>query len=166
MTADGPDLEARVRAVEDRLAINELIARYAYAVDGRDDDGVAACFTDDAQASFAGVPTGRGGRAIAQFLAESMGGERRPLTTHRFTNVIVDLRGDEADVESSGVVYAVRGEPERLRVRGLTYRDRVIRTEDGWRIRRRIHNVSWEAAADAVPLTPIQKQTASDDDEP
>jgi hypothetical protein len=35
-------------SVEDRLAILDVIARYALAWDGRDAEAYAACFTDDA----------------------------------------------------------------------------------------------------------------------
>jgi ketosteroid isomerase-like protein len=160
MATEPRDLDARLTAIEDRLAIEDVIVRYAHAVDGHDDERLAACFTDDAQATFAGVPAGPGGAAIAAFLAATMGGANRPATTHRFTNVAVTLAGDEADVQSSAVVYAVRGEPEQLRLRGVTYRDHFVRTPAGWRIGRRVHSVAWEGAADSVPLTPIRPSDA------
>jgi ketosteroid isomerase-like protein len=150
------DLELRLRAIEDRLAIEDVIVRYAHSVDGHDDELLASCFSDDATASFAGVPAGPGGVAIAAFLASIMG-TSRTASTHRFTNVAVTLQGDEADVHSSAVVYSVRGEPEQLRLRGITYRDRFVRTPAGWRIGRRVHSVAWEGAADSVPLTPIRR---------
>ncbi|MEE8601502.1 nuclear transport factor 2 family protein [Euzebya tangerina] len=43
-----PDLEARVRRLEDRAALQELAARYAMAVDDRDWDAVEAMYTQDA----------------------------------------------------------------------------------------------------------------------
>ena len=152
-------LELRVRAIEDRLAIEDVIVRYAHGVDGQDDELLASCFSDDATASFAGVPAGPGGTAIAAFLASAMG-TPRAASTHRVTNVAVTLDGDEADVHSSAVVYALRGEPRQLRLRGITYRDRFVRIPAGWRIHRRVHSVAWEGAADSVPLTPIPRPGA------
>ena len=152
------DLEGRVRAIEDRLEIQDVIVRYAHGIDGQDDELVASCFTDDAEASFAGVPAGPGGPAIAAFLASTMG-TPRVQSTHRFTNVAVTLDGDEAEVHSSAVVYAVRGDPVQLRLRGIRYRDRFVRTAAGWRIGRRVHSVSWEGGADSVPLTPIRPKS-------
>jgi hypothetical protein len=152
--SESPDLEARIQAIEDRLAIQDVIIRYAMGVDDQDDDVVASCFTDDAEASFAGLPAGPGGPAIAAFLASAMG-TPRAASTHRFTNVAVTLDGDEADVRSSAVVYGVRGEPAQLRLRGIRYRDRFVRTAAGWRIARRVHSVSWEGGAENKPLTPI-----------
>ena len=154
------DLERRVQAIEDRSAIQDVIIRYAVAVDTQDDDLLASCFTDDATASFAGVPAGPGGAAIVAFLV-SLRGVVVIGSTHRFTNVLITLDGDEADVRSSAVVYGVRGEPLQLRLRGITYRDRFVRTAAGWRIGRRVHSPSWEGAAESVPLTPIAPTTSA-----
>src|SRR5205814_8827182 len=114
------DLELRVRAIEDRLAIEDVIIRYAHGVDGQDDELVASCFTADAEASFAGVPAGPGGPAIAAFLASTMG-TPRVQSTHRFTNVAVTLDGEQADVHSSAVEDAVRGDPVQSRHAGHKY---------------------------------------------
>jgi ketosteroid isomerase-like protein len=43
----GPTLEERVRRLEDRTAINELIARYCLVMDNRDVAGMEALFTLD-----------------------------------------------------------------------------------------------------------------------
>jgi ketosteroid isomerase-like protein len=154
------DLAARLQALEDKAAINRLIIAYAEAVDSRDNPALAACFTDDAEASFGGVPVpGRGGDAVVAFLNSLMGGGPGPApsfrTSHLFMNVVIDLDGDEAATRSNATVWSVRGEPEQVRVRGITYRDRMRRTADGWRIAKRVHAVWWEGAAESVPVTPI-----------
>jgi ketosteroid isomerase-like protein len=153
------DLERRVRAIEDRREIEDVIVRYANACDFQDDEMLGSCFTDDATASFAGVPVGPGGAAIVAFLA-SMRGMPIIGSMHRFGNVVVNIDGDEADVQSRAVVYGVRGDPQQLRLRGISYHDRFVRTAAGWRIARREHSPSWEGAADSVPLTPIRRPDA------
>lgn len=153
---NGDDLHARLRLVEDRQAIADLLVRYARAVDDGDDERLASCFTDDAEATFAGIDAGIGGKAIAAFLRAAMGPGARPASTHNLANITVTVRGDEADASSNAVVYGVRGEPPQMRVRGVCYDDLVVRTADGWRIRRRTHRPQWEAAAADVPLTPIE----------
>ena len=152
---DRRELEERIQAIEDRTAIEDVIVRYAQAVDGHDDELLASCFTDDATASFAGVSAGPGGAAIAAFLDAAMGSPRAE-STHRVANIAVRIEGAEAHATSSAVVYALRGEPTQLRLRGITYRDDLVRTSAGWRIRRRVHSVAWEGAAESVPLTPIR----------
>jgi 3-phenylpropionate/cinnamic acid dioxygenase small subunit len=154
------DLAARAQVLEDRVAINDLIIRYAEAVDNRDDTALASCFTDDAEATFAGVPVpGRGGAAIVAFLASLPGGSAgtaTPMkTSHLFMNVVINLDGDQAVARSRAAVYSVRGTPEQVRVRGITYQDRMRRTRHGWRIANRVHSVAWEGAMESVPITPV-----------
>jgi ketosteroid isomerase-like protein len=161
MTSDNTaELAARVRAIEDRFEIQDLIVRYAQGVDRRDVALIASCFTDDAEASFAGVPSGIGGKAIAAFLGSMMPTGDAPPTMHLFTNIVVVLDGDRADVRSNAIVYGIRGEPEQVRLRGLGYNDSCVRTAAGWRIRKRVHSAAWEGAAESVPLTPIRPPTA------
>lgn len=143
----------RLRALEDRVAIEALLVRYADAVDGRDEAALAGCFTADAHASFGGVVTTGGGQAIAGFLLSTLG---PAASTHIVSNAIVEIDGDRAAVRSRAVVYGVRGEPEQLRLRGVTYDDLCVRTSAGWRIARRVHSAQWEGGADHLPLTPIQ----------
>jgi ketosteroid isomerase-like protein len=63
------NLEWRVRRLEDRIAIGELVARYCFAVDDRDIDGLARLFTRAARVrSRDGVMDATGRDAIvAQF---------------------------------------------------------------------------------------------------
>jgi ketosteroid isomerase-like protein len=165
MTGMDEEVAARVRVLEDRAAINDLIIRYAEAVDNWDNDALTSCFTDDAEATFAGVPVpGRGGAAVAAFLDSLRDGGPPPATpiksTHLFTNVVINVAGDEADARCSASVYSVRGDPEQVRVRGVSYRDRMRRTPNGWRISKRTHSVAWEGAAESVPVTPITPQSS------
>ena len=150
------ELEARLHLVEDRQEIADLLVRYARAVDDGDDEQLARCFTADAEATFAGVPAGVGGRAITSFLRSTMGTATRLASTHNVANITVTVRGDEADAISNAVVYGVRGDPPEMRARGVRYDDLLVRTPDGWRIKRRTHRPHWEAAARDVPLTPIE----------
>jgi 3-phenylpropionate/cinnamic acid dioxygenase small subunit len=157
------DFAARAQVLEDRVAINDLIIRYAEAVDNHDDGALASCFTDDATATFAGVPVpGRGGAAIVAFLSSLPGGSAGtapPMkTSHLFTNVVINLDGDQAEARSRAAVYSVRGTPEQVRVRGISYQDLVRRTPDGWRIAKRMHSVAWEGGMESVPITAIAPQ--------
>jgi len=145
--------EARLRALEDNAAIEALLNRYADSVDRRDAAALAACFTADAEASFAGIVTSGGGEAIAGFLLSTLG---PAASTHVVSNALIELDGDRASVRSRAVVYGVRGEPEQLRLRGVTYDDSLVRTAEGWRIHRRVHSAQWEGGAAHLPLTKIQ----------
>jgi ketosteroid isomerase-like protein len=63
----GPTLEERVRRLEDRTAINELIARYCLVMDNRDVAGIEALFTPDVHIwSADGVMDSRGREAAVE----------------------------------------------------------------------------------------------------
>ena len=150
MTVEEDDLATRLGRLEDRRAIEDLLVSYARAVDSRDGKALAACFASDAAATFSGMPAGTGGEAIAEFLLSTLGAPDRP-TTHVVSNVGVELHGDRASAISNAVVYGIRGTPEQLRLRGISYHDELLRTSDGWRIQRRTHAVAWEGGAEHVP---------------
>ena len=63
----GPTLEERVRHIEDRVAIGELIARYCLVMDSRDVDAIEPLFTPDARVwSADGVMDARGRQAVIE----------------------------------------------------------------------------------------------------
>jgi 3-phenylpropionate/cinnamic acid dioxygenase small subunit len=126
----------------DRAAIQDLLARYARALDLRDFDAVGACFTPDAHAEYSGVVLEPGVESILRHLR---GISSIPASTHLIGNVLIDFHRDVADVSSQAVVHLVlsRGEAPRVRVRGLFYRDRVVRQDGAWRIAERIHRADW-----------------------
>ena len=78
--------------VEDRLAIHDLLARYADAVDGRRFDALDDLFTLDATIDFTatGGPSGDLA-ATKQFLADAMPMFRR--TQHLMGLPVVDIDG-------------------------------------------------------------------------
>ena len=78
------------------------------------------------------------------------------VTVHNVGNHEVFVDGDIAHSEACIVAHHVYGDPERqngrLPVAGLRYRDVLVRTADGWRIRDRTATSDWRAWWD--PRTP------------
>lgn len=65
--SDTLSLEQRIRRLEDREAIRELVARYGIVIDDRVIDGIADCFTvDGAFRSRDGVLNARGREAVVE----------------------------------------------------------------------------------------------------
>jgi ketosteroid isomerase-like protein len=130
--------------------IRDLISRYARALDLRDFDALAKCFTVDAQAEYSGVVLAPGRDSVIRHLEQM---RNIPASTHLFGNVLVELDGDEATVDSQATVHLVldRGPQARVRVRGLLYHDRVVRQDGEWRIAERIHRADWSLELDARP---------------
>jgi ketosteroid isomerase-like protein len=149
-----------LQQLADRAAIQDVVIRYANALDRRDYDEVASCFTSDARAVYAGVELAPGADSIISFLKQL----RQPLHerhagTHLAANLLITLAGDEASAESYVIAYAVPADPGApIKMRGVRYRDRLLRQADGWKIAERIHSVDWESSVPNVPITPIPPQ--------
>jgi hypothetical protein len=115
----------------DRLALHELPGRYGDCIDGRDWSGLARCFTDDAVFDLTdlGIPPLEGLPAIQRFMAEEA---THPLT-HLMTNIYVDETPDGVRLHSRLVATL-----EDRRIGSGAYRDLVVKTDDGWRIKHRV----------------------------
>jgi ketosteroid isomerase-like protein len=140
---------------EAHAAITNRIARYAKALDDRDFDTVGACFTPDAQVSYSGVALPPGRQAIMDYL---QGLRSLIATTHIMSVPVIDLDGDRAHVETSGLAFLVvptAGEPV-VRTRGLRYADEFVLADGEWLIARRVHRCDWMYEG---PLSPTTKAT-------
>ena len=148
--ADGEELT--LGELRDRAAIRDLLMRYGQAVDRRDFDRVAACFTPDA--SYAGsLGAGDIGGALAA-LRERM--QRFEITMHFISTQVIELAGDQARCETYALVYHRTGsaeEGEQDLIVGVRYLDELVRHASAWRIRRRDAQVEWQRF-DTVVLPP------------
>lgn len=80
-------------SVEDRLAIQELIARYNHAIDGGDPDGWAATFAPDGTFESRGE-VHAGTEQLATFARGFQ--QRLPGARHWNNNLVIDGDGDQA----------------------------------------------------------------------
>jgi len=137
MTDDGAALLLRLERVEAQLAIGQLVARYAWAVDGRDIGGLVALFAEDVDCGRWG--TGRD--ALAEFYRRTLTAFRRSI--HLVAGHVIDLRGPD---RASGVTYC-RAEHEvgaQWIVQAFVYFDDYERCDRSWVFRRR-RLASWYA---------------------
>ena len=126
--------------ISDRIEIDDLLVRYATAIDTKDWSLLDSCFTPDAQLDY----TSAGGIAgvypeVRQWLEKALA--PFPMTVHALSNSTVALEGDEARART--FVLNPMGFPKpdgslHLFTVGAYYNDRLVRTEAGWRIRERI----------------------------
>jgi SnoaL-like domain len=121
--------------VADRLAIQDLIARYAVVIDNRDFDALDALFLPDAQIDFSTFNGPVGDLAeIKTFLAASL-----PFFTrsqHMMGLPLIDLAGDTAHARTScnnPMISEQPGGKTSVWLLGLWYDDDLVRTADGWR---------------------------------
>lgn len=74
------DIGERVRRLEDRVEINELVVAYFLASDCDDLAGIGNSFAEDATFSASGIVTGTGREGIVEFIRSSR--EQMGLTVH------------------------------------------------------------------------------------
>lgn len=132
--------------MNDRLALAELAARYAVAVDRRDPDLLRRLFADDATVL---LPESLAGayRLVTDpaRLLDPLG--RFERTRHTVAQQVVEVDGDTATGETYGEAHHLyrRGDELRDYVLALRYLDMFVRTTQGWRFSRRELVVDWAA---------------------
>ncbi len=114
----------------DRVELHELAARYCDIIDASDWPGLTSVFAGDATFDFRDIGFGvvEGVEAIRDQLV-AFGGNVR---AHLIANVWV---ADDEPVRLHSRVLTIL--PDK-RVGSGSYVDDVVRTEDGWRIQRRV----------------------------
>jgi ketosteroid isomerase-like protein len=124
-------IEARLRRLEDRAELAELIARYALAVDDRDLDAIAALFTPDgAFRSRDGVMEARGTQAV---LEQFRGRFRALKLSNHFSHDHVFTFGDDPDAATGLVTaHAEVWRNGRALIGALRYQDAYRRHQGRW----------------------------------
>ncbi len=145
------DLEARIRRLEDRALISEQVVKYARAVDRRDWEMFADCFTDPVHADYS-----ENGLPAADFARDDLVGVVRDAvsgftaTQHLSPNHVIEFDEEDPDrAVCQSYMYAQHhlADSERgelFLLRGW-YTNSMVRTSDGWRIERLTQHVSWRA---------------------
>jgi len=145
------NIDERVRRLEDRVEINELVVAYFLASDGDDLQAVGDSFAADATFRASGTVTGTGREGIVEFI--KMSREQMGLTVH--TPHYVQLAFDGPD-SAQGLI----GAHLELVLGGsfvygaVRYVDRYRRIDGKWLIQdrdmRTIHIAPWLEVAQAL----------------
>jgi 3-phenylpropionate/cinnamic acid dioxygenase small subunit len=143
----------------DRREIDDLLIRYATLVDGRRWDAFDEVFTQDAVLDYRSAGGIRGLLPeVRDWLASVL-----PMftwTQHLVVNRAVDLAPD-SDTATSRSVFQnpngaeIDGKPW-LFVVGGRYHDRLVRTQEGWRISHRVEEtIWWDHPLPGLPASPF-----------
>jgi hypothetical protein len=139
----------------DRLAITNVLLRYTHAVDSRDMQVIASCFTNEVELDV-GVALEDG--STAELGVDAVLGTIRRLsrygrTLHFIGQPMIRLDGDHAEVETSALVFLAGSETNpsgRVVIRGVRYIDHFIRQKGFWVISRRRHRAEWAGVFAAI----------------
>lgn len=152
--------EAQIQAVEDlidRRAIDDLLIRYATAVDTKDWDLYETCFTEDAFIDYESAGGIKGKLPeVRSWLEKTL--VMFPMTQHVVCNRVVDVSGDKATARS--VFYNPMGLPQGedrslLFFDGGYYNDKLVKIDGQWRIVERIEESSYSTRLSKL-MEPIQ----------
>ena len=131
--------------ITDLIEIDDLLTRYATAVDTKDWDLYATCFTPDAFIDYTAAGGIKGTLVeVTAWLAQVL--PLFAMTQHVISNRVVVLEGDVATSRSCffnpmGLSDANGG--LQLFFDGGYYNDKLVRTANGWRIAERIEETSY-----------------------
>ena len=123
--------------IEDRLALQDLTIAYAHAVDSMHDvDGIAACFTEDADYDLSGIGMAKvEGRAGIVALFTSIF-EANAHHAHFLSNfAVTHFSGDEASLRTYVTGMGRGKDGSQIVVYGRYYFE-AVRTPQGWRFAR------------------------------
>jgi len=131
-------------ALADRVDMDDLLTRYARAIDGLDWEMLDTVFTPDAYCDYRSAGGVAGNYPeVRQWLSEVL-----PIfhvTQHLVVNREFERSGHEVHARSCFLNVnrlEVEGKPWLFTVGGR-YRDRLVDTSAGWRIARRIEDTLW-----------------------
>ena len=118
---------------EDRTAITDLIALHGHLCDDGDLEGLRELFTADVvyDVSDVGGEPIHGVDALIQAGIEL--GEGNPVGHHVTNIVLTGITDDRVTARSKGIAITATGG-----CASVTYDDTIVRTDNGWRINRRV----------------------------
>lgn len=131
---------------EDRVALADLAARYALAVDSRDGKALQELFAPGATMV---LPPALGGDGTERPVGDPAGLLASLADFEATRHTIAQQVADVGEQDASAVTYAEahhlyrRGGELRDFAVALRYLDRFVRTPDGWRFTRRELAVDW-----------------------
>jgi hypothetical protein len=130
----------------DKVEIQELLSKYARAVDTNDWELWRSLFTDDAAIDYTALGGIAGSRdEVAEFLAASM--PLLPMKQHYITNIEADISGDTAEVIAMFYNPMILPGAADQSACGGWYRHQLIRTATGWRSTSLREENTWFASA-------------------
>ena len=145
-----------MRVTDDIIAIQQLLAAYAFAIDAKDYDALDAVFVPGATVDYRAA----GGAAgtwptMKAWLKGALAPFR--LTQHLIGLPLIRIDGDRASARTMlfNPMRTLQPNGDQLFFVGCTYVDDLVRTPEGWRIAKRVETDFWakDAPADLIAET-------------
>ena len=149
-----------MQEISDRLEIQDLFARYSFAIDERDWDALDHIFTPDAAIDYSESGGAAGTMVeIKAWLPQAL--VRFPTFQHMVATTKLTLDGDAATSRTilfNPMVHEDSGGVGQTFFIGLWYRDKLVRTPAGWRIAERYEELAYTHNVPAMEPAPDLKR--------
>jgi 3-phenylpropionate/cinnamic acid dioxygenase small subunit len=130
-----------LQTLADRIEINDLLTRYATAVDNKDWTLYRTVFTPDAYIDYESAGGAKGTiDEVTAWMETTMA--MFPMTQHLVANIGVELNGDEAKVRAM-FYNPMQVGADKFFWCGGWYNHELVRTADGWRSKRLVEESAW-----------------------
>lgn len=124
-----------MKSRNDRQEISDVLVRYATGIDTRDWPLFRTVFTADCELDYGEIGTWRGVDAVVEFMTATH--KMAGYTLHRITNQAAAVNGDTAAARAYvDALIMSQDNTSGVSAAGF-YDDELVRTDTGWRIRRR-----------------------------
>ena len=144
-------LEERIKKLEDRAEIEDLVARYFLLTDDDDAEGVGECFTDDARFLASGFVGGENRAGIMAFLKASRAVMDQTVHTPHYVHI--DFTGPDT-ASGTAMAHIEIGIGGTTVFGAVRYIDDYRREGGQWRIASRemrsVHAGSWDLVASSL----------------
>lgn len=145
-----------LQELSDRIEIQDLFARYSFAIDERDWDALDSVFTADASIDYTQSGGAKGPVAeMKAWLPVAL--KRFPVFQHLVATTKLVLEGDRANSRTilfNPMTFRSDEGVDQVFFMGLWYRDALVRTADGWRISERCEEMAWTYNVPPMPPVP------------
>lgn len=122
-----------VNEVADRIALQDVMLRYAAGVDERDMDLYRSCFADDVVVIGMAAEPVHGIDAWMTFVTRAL--ERYGATQHMLGPQLATVRGDEASTRTDvQATHVLKDAPDTIFTLWATYRTEMRRIDGAWKI--------------------------------
>jgi ketosteroid isomerase-like protein len=131
-------VEDRLRLLEDKEAIRELLLAYGRALDARDTRAYSELFAADGEWS-GGVGQSKTPAGIKKMLDDLFGNStpRFPKAHHLMSNMEIAVEGDTASATSRWVWIAGNAQGGPALLRSGYYTDALVREDGAWKFQSR-----------------------------
>lgn len=144
-------LEERIQKLEDRAAIQDLVARYFKVTDDDDEPALADCFTASARFIATGFDGSTGRDGVIAFLKAARATMQQTVHTPNYVHITFK-RADEA--EGTVMAHLEIGIGGTTVYAAVRYLDTYAREDGKWRIASRemgaVHLGSWDLIASSM----------------